>query len=644
MYTIYLYNIYYNIMKRSLDDLKSELVGKVYGLFTILDVVIDDNKAKCVCRCQCGNIRLIMPCIITKGRISSCGCIRQSKEYRNKMSNKSKEWTNNHPEKVKEISSKIKQYYNDNPDKRVQVGINTSNWAKNNPDKIAEKAARFSEWCKANPDKLEARSIKYKEWCKQNPNSVQEIGNKISEWCKNNPDKVLARTEKIKQYYKDNPDAVTNIANKCKQWYNDNPDIVSEIVEKRLQTFQNNPDIQDTINKKRVQWYKDNPDKVKLIGEKISSTFKQKRINNDFSLLLNKVHPDYIQPLLNGDINSLSEILIKCPICGEYDKHSFHNIFSINSNDIKPNSHNLCHKCYANISQSSPELEIKDVINTMHNGRCIENSRSIIPPLELDLYYPEKNIAIEFNGNYWHDENHKPKDYHFNKFKLCKDKNIRLVSIYESDWFNKHDNIINLLKNIFIESKVIYARNCTISKLDYKTKSDFINEYHFYGDSNQGTISYGLYYNNELVSVMSFGKLRGQNKLHNNKDHYELVRFVTKNNVRITGGASRLFKKFISEYHPVYIICYSDNDFFTGETYNKLGFKLKSLGESIDYQWVKGTNALSRYECMASKLLEKYPKYRNINITGSIEDYVMHDLGYSKLYRCGNSIWEYKQE
>ena len=631
-------------MKRSLDDLKSELVGKVYGLFTILDVVIDDNKAKCVCRCKCGNIRLIMPCIITKGRISSCGCVRQSKEYRNKMSNKSKEWTNNHPEKVKEISSKIKQYYNDNPDKRVQVGIKTSNWAKNNPDKIAEKAIKFSEWCKANQDKLEARSIKYKEWYKQNPNSVQEIGNKISEWCKNNPDKVLARTEKIKQYYKDNPDAITNIANKCKQWYNDNPDIVHEMVEKRLQTFQNNSDIQDTINKKRVRWYKDNPDKVKLIGEKISSTFKQKRINNDFSLLLNKVHPDYIQPLLNGDINSLSEILIKCPICGEYDKHSFHNIFRINSNDIKPNSHNLCHKCYANISQSSHELEIKSIINAMYNGKCIENSRSIIPQLELDLYYPEKNVAIEFNGNYWHDENHKPKDYHFNKFKLCKDKNIRLISIYESDWYNKHDNIINLLKNIFIDSKIIYARNCTISKLDYKTKSDFINEYHFYGDSNQGTISYGLYYNNELVSVMSFGKLRGQNKLHNNKDHYELVRFVTKDNVRVTGGASKLFKKFISEYHPVYIICYSDNDFFTGETYNKLGFKLNSLGKSIDYQWVKGTKSLSRYECMASKLLEKYDKYRNINITGSIEDYIMHDLGYSKLYRCGNSIWEYKQE
>ena len=55
-------------------------------------------------------------------------------------------------------------------------------------------------------------------------------------------------------------------------------------------------------------------------------------------------------------------------------------------------------------------------------------------------------------------------------------------------------------------------------------------------------------------------------------------------------------------------------------------------------------HVLSRYECMTNKLLEKYHKYRDINIIGSIEDYVMHDLGYNKLYRCGNSICEYKQE
>lgn len=350
------------------------------------------------------------------------------------------------------------------------------------------------------------------------------------------------------------------------------------MVEKRLQTFQNNSDIQDTINKKRIPWYKDNSDKVKLISEKISNTFKQKRVNSDFSLLLNRVHPDYIQPLLDGDINSLSEILIKCPLCGEYDKHPLHNIFRINSNDIKPYSRNLCNKCYSNISQSSPELEIKSFINSIYNGKCIENSRSIIPPFELDLYYPENNIAIEFNGNYWHDENHKQKDYHFNKFKLCKENGIRLISVFESDWRNNRDKIINILKDTFIENTAIYARNFSINKLDYKTKSDFVNKYHFYGDSNQGTISYGLYYNNELVSVMSFGKMRGQNKLHNNKDHYELVRFVTKDSIRVIGGASKLFKKFISEYQPVYIICYSDNDFFTGETYHKLGFKLKSLG------------------------------------------------------------------
>ena len=44
---------------------------------------------------------------------------------------------------------------------------------------------------------------------------------------------------------------------------------------------------------------------------------------------------------------------------------------------------------------------------------------------------------------------------------------------------------------------------------------------------------------------------------------------------------------------------------------------------------------------MPSKLLDKYPKYKNISISGSKEKYIMEDLGYYRIYRCGNSIWEW---
>ena len=60
-----------------------------------------------------------------------------------------------------------------------------------------------------------------------------------------------------------------------------------------------------------------------------------------------------------------------------------------------------------------------------------------------------KKIAIEFNGDYWHDENHKPRDYHYNKFNLCREKNILLVSIFESEWNNRKDDIKQYLLDLF---------------------------------------------------------------------------------------------------------------------------------------------------------------------------------------------------
>jgi hypothetical protein len=141
---------------------------------------------------------------------------------------------------------------------------------------------------------------------------------------------------------------------------------------------------------------------------------------------------------------------------------------------------------------------------------------------------------------------------------------------------------------------------------------------------------------------MSFGKLRGQNSLRNNKNHYELIRFVTMPCITVVGGASKLFRHFIKDYNPEYVLCYSDNDFFTGDVYKNLGFKLKSYGENlIDYVWSSCSDYRTRYQTMPRKLLRLYQEYSSIEISGSKEDYIMEALGYYKIYRCGNSVWEW---
>ena len=56
-----------------------------------------------------------------------------------------------------------------------------------------------------------------------------------------------------------------------------------------------------------------------------------------------------------------------------------------------------------------------EFIKSIYSDEIIENSRTIISPKELDIYIPQKNLAIEYDGLYWHDENHVENKYHLNK-------------------------------------------------------------------------------------------------------------------------------------------------------------------------------------------------------------------------------------
>ena len=142
----------------------------------------------------------------------------------------------------------------------------------------------------------------------------------------------------------------------------------------------------------------------------------------------------------------------------------------------------------------------------------ILNTRRVIPPVELDVYIPEKKIAIEYNGLYWHSEKFKTKTYHYDKWLACKNQGVQLIQIWEDDWYYKKDIVksIILTKINKFEDK-IFARKCVIKIVNYNEKFIFLNNNHLQGNSSS-SINIGLYYNNELVSLMTFGKRRTNNK------------------------------------------------------------------------------------------------------------------------------------
>lgn len=84
---------------------------------------------------------------------------------------------------------------------------------------------------------------------------------------------------------------------------------------------------------------------------------------------------------------------------------------------------------------SKIEREIKDYIKSICNKELIEGDRDILSGFEIDLYIPNLKLAIEVNGDYWHSTIKKGKNYHQLKSILAIKNGIRLIHIFEHEWY-----------------------------------------------------------------------------------------------------------------------------------------------------------------------------------------------------------------
>jgi very-short-patch-repair endonuclease len=157
--------------------------------------------------------------------------------------------------------------------------------------------------------------------------------------------------------------------------------------------------------------------------------------------------------------------------------------------------------------QSTGEREVSEFINSV-NIKTINNTRNIISPYELDIYLPEHNLAIEYNGLYWHSEQQgKDRNYHKKKHDLCKEQGIQLITIFEDEWQQKQEQVKNKIISLLNKDnrKIIYARKTNIINVTTKNKSCFFEHNHIQGNG-PGSINIGLDYEGTLVACMSFIK------------------------------------------------------------------------------------------------------------------------------------------
>jgi len=239
-------------------------------------------------------------------------------------------------------------------------------------------------------------------------------------------------------------------------------------------------------------------------------------------------------------------------------------------------------------SKSGYELQLIDFISKNYDNDILRNKRIILGDVELDIYLPDLRLAFEFNGLWWHNEINKPNNYHLNKTEKCEKNGIQLIHIYEDDWLFKREIVKSRILNLLGKNEKIYARKCEIKEVgDNKIIRDFLCDNHIQGFIGS-KIKIGLFYNGELISLMTFGNLRksmGQKKLEGS---YEMLRFCNKLNVNIIGGASKLFKYFIRNYNPIEVISYADRSWSKGNLYEKLGFQFLHKTDPNYYYVIEG--------------------------------------------------------
>lgn len=279
----------------------------------------------------------------------------------------------------------------------------------------------------------------------------------------------------------------------------------------------------------------------------------------------------------------------------------------------------------------------KSTVNDKFKSICESNDILLESEYHLGSYSYDfkvvgQNILIELNptythnviGNHWNSKG-LAYDYHQLKSELAESKGFRCIHIFDWDDYAK---ILNMLR----PKQTVYARHCTILDVSSIDCALFLNSYHLQNTCRGQKVKLGLYYNGELIQIMSFGKPR-----YNSNYEWELLRLCTHAQYRVLGGTSKLFKHFINTYESSSIISYCDRSKFTGEVYTEIGMSLKHTTPPAKV-WSSGTQKITdnllRQRGFDQIFHTEFGK-------GTSNDELMLEHGWLPVYDCGQAVYEW---
>jgi len=459
--------------------------------------------------------------------------------------------------------------------------------------------------------KSEATSLK--KYGHSSPNSSDEIKEK----------KILSYIEK---YGVDNPMKLKDISDKLRKPKKNKPIISKEETEqKRIFTNLKNRGVkysgQDPIVIEKIKKtnFRNHEGKYFFQTEKFILENKTRNLNKQYDIL--KTEKSGFSPLFtkeeyNGTIGF--KYPWRCLECSSEFISSF-------VNGIPPR----CPKCSPVIkSYSQAEKDIRVFISD--ELRVLTSKIRPENVFEIDIFCNDYSIGFEYDGLYYHSTDKIGKDYHLNKTNFFKERGISVYHIFEDEWLNKKEIVKSIIKTKLNKfDKTFYGRKCTIKEINYNVAKSFVDENHIQGYSNS-CMRVGLFFEEELISVMTFGKSRFDKKYE-----WELIRFCNKLGYKVVGGAGKLFNYFKNEYNPSNIISYCDLRYFDGIMYEKIGMKFSHISSPNYFYFLNNKIRFSRNRFQKHKLkniLETFDENKT-------ETENMLDNKYLQIHDCGNKVF-----
>lgn len=371
-------------------------------------------------------------------------------------------------------------------------------------------------------------------------------------------------------------------------------------------------------------WNSLSDEEKEIRNSKISESKQKYKFENEDKLYLAE-----LGDIFDKDDSGISRAINKLNIYHSDDEH----VYIMKSDLSKLLEY---YKLTENSIISYSEKELVNFIHSIYNGEIIENPRNIISPSELDIYIPNKNLAIEFDGIYWHNELYKDLNYHLNKTKKCSEKGIDLIHVFEDDWKYKKEIVKSMIASrLGIYQQKVFARKCEIKNITKNEAELFFNENHLQGFTNCNDYI-ALIYNNEVVQCVAIQE-KGWHD-----GNVELTRMVTKLNTQVVGGFSKLMK-FVYDKYKSPITSYIYRAWFNGKGYNKSGFKVIKENPP-SYSYVMNGKRIHKSHFRKDKIKKMYEKglLKFYDETKTEHENMMNNHIY-RIYDCGTIKVVYKK-